>query len=57
MVHNDSKRQRDDVIDDNLKKVYQDMLDQEVPDRFLDLLSQLKAQDNGSSDTPSEQKE
>ncbi|ETX27293.1 NepR family anti-sigma factor [Roseivivax isoporae] len=33
------------VIDENLKRVYQDMLDQKVPDRFLDLLSQLKEQE------------
>ncbi|MFZ5962672.1 NepR family anti-sigma factor [Thalassococcus sp. BH17M4-6] len=37
------------VIDDNLKRVYQDMLDERVPDRFLDLLAQLKEQDTGKS--------
>ncbi|MHA7874556.1 MULTISPECIES: NepR family anti-sigma factor [unclassified Roseivivax] len=33
------------MIDENLKRVYEDMLDQDVPDRFLDLLTQLKDQD------------
>ncbi|QFS83080.1 hypothetical protein FIU97_09595 [Roseivivax sp. THAF40] len=53
MAQEHQKRRQDSVIDDNLKKVYQDMLEQDVPDRFLDLLSQLKAQDDspkGSSD-------
>ncbi len=34
------------VIDDNLKRVYQDMLDEGVPDRFMELLDQLKQQDS-----------
>jgi len=29
-------------IDENLKRVYDDALKQEVPDRFLDLIAQLK---------------
>lgn len=39
----DNTRQ-EHVIDENLKRVYQDMLDEKVPDRFLDLLAQLKTQ-------------
>ncbi len=46
MAHEANKKRRDSVIDENLKKVYQDMLEQDVPDRFMDLLSQLKEQDN-----------
>jgi len=34
-------------IDENLRRVYQRMLDEEVPDRFLDLLSRLKDQEQG----------
>ncbi|QFT63157.1 hypothetical protein SAMN05421853_11398 [Roseivivax halotolerans] len=45
MAHDQPSTKRDDVIDENLKKVYRDMLEQDVPDRFLDLLSQLKEQD------------
>ncbi|HMQ40360.1 MAG TPA: NepR family anti-sigma factor [Paracoccus sp. (in: a-proteobacteria)] len=31
-------------IDENLKRVYQEELKEEVPDRFLDLLQQLRDQ-------------
>jgi len=32
------------TIDDNLRKVYQELLAEEVPDRFTALINQLKAQ-------------
>lgn len=32
-------------IDDNLKRVYDDMLDDDVPDRFEELLRKLRQQD------------
>lgn len=32
-------------IDENLKKVFQSALDEQVPDRFKQLLEQLKAQE------------
>ncbi|MCA0994432.1 MULTISPECIES: NepR family anti-sigma factor [Roseobacteraceae] len=35
-----------EVIDENLRRVYQDMLEEKVPDRFLDLIAQLRAQDD-----------
>ncbi|WP_298493491.1 NepR family anti-sigma factor [uncultured Maritimibacter sp.] len=34
-------------IDDNLRKVFQSKLDEDVPDKFLDLLAKLKEQDSG----------
>ena len=34
-------------IDENLKRVYEDTLKEEVPDRFLQLLAQLKAKEGG----------
>lgn len=34
-------------IDENLKKVFEDALDTQVPDRFKDLLAQLKAKEGG----------
>lgn len=34
-------------IDENLKKVYQAALDEEIPDRFKDLLAQLAAKEAG----------
>lgn len=33
------------LINDNLKKVYSDLVDDELPDRFKDLLAVLKAQE------------
>lgn len=38
-----------DSIDENLKRVFQEALSEEVPDRFKDLLAQLKAQDSSSA--------
>ena len=32
-------------IDENLKRVYEDALEQDVPDRFKQLLAQLKAKE------------
>lgn len=34
-----------DQIDDNLRRVYDDLLEDDVPDRFEDLLRQLREQD------------
>ncbi|KAA2314732.1 regulator [Pseudooceanicola sediminis] len=36
-------------IDDNLRKVFQSTLDEDIPDRFKDLLNQLKNQDSTAS--------
>lgn len=33
-----------DAIDRNLKRVYDDMIEDDVPDRFADLLRQLREQ-------------
>lgn len=38
-----SKQQR--VIDDNLKRVFNETLEAGIPDRFKELLDQLKQQD------------
>ncbi len=35
-----------DQIDESLRRVYDDMLDDSVPDRFEDLLRQLREQDS-----------
>ncbi|SLN37429.1 hypothetical protein ROJ8625_01710 [Roseivivax jejudonensis] len=43
------KTKQAQVIDDNLKRVYQDMLKEDVPDRFLTLLEQLKEQEQGDA--------
>ena len=38
----DSKHLQE-LIDQNLKRVFEDTLQEKVPDRFMDLLAQLKA--------------
>ena len=48
----DSKKSSvDRQIDENLKRVYDDAMKDELPDRFMDLIAQLKAKegagDNG----------
>lgn len=37
-------------IDENLKRVYTATLNEELPDRFRDLLAQLKARDGSGKD-------
>ncbi len=37
---------RENVIDENLKKVFNETLDEGIPDRFKNLLSELKQQEN-----------
>ncbi|MFD1343349.1 NepR family anti-sigma factor [Litorisediminicola beolgyonensis] len=50
MAQHQNNAKKAQVIDDNLKRVYEDMLEQDVPDRFLDLLAQLREQDNSETD-------
>lgn len=35
------------TIDENLKKVYQETLDEEIPDKFRELLARLRQKDAG----------
>ena len=46
-VKNDKKAERERAIDENLKKVFEETLEEGIPDRFKNLLSQLKQQDQG----------
>lgn len=44
----DSKKPKSNLeqqIDENLKKVYRKTIEEDVPDRFMDLLAQLKQQE------------
>lgn len=41
-------------IDENLRKVFQTTLDEEIPDRFKDLLNQLKQQETSEEAEASE---
>lgn len=42
---NNKRDDRERAIDDNLKKVFDETLEEGIPDRFKELLSQLKQQD------------
>lgn len=39
------------LIDQNLKTIYSDLVQEELPDRFKDLLAVLKAQDASQKDS------
>lgn len=45
MAQSNANRKRESVIDDNLKRVYEETLEEGIPDRFKDLLNALKHQD------------
>jgi hypothetical protein len=47
MAVDPKKARLSDQIDENLKKVYEDLLKEEVPDRFKRLLAQLKEKEQG----------
>ena len=40
-----------DMIDENLKEIFQEELDKELPDRFMNLISQLRDKDQKHQDT------
>jgi len=43
MGHDEEKSNIDSLIDANLKRVYETVLNEDVPDRFSQLLDQLKS--------------
>lgn len=49
MAQDEQRPRGKDTIDANLKRVYREALEEEVPDRFKDLLAQLKAQDSAKN--------
>lgn len=48
MTQDNPKARVKEQIDQNLKRVYEDALKEEVPDRFKDLLAQLRRKDEES---------
>ncbi len=34
-------------IDENIRKIYQEVVEEELPDRFKDLLAKLRGQESG----------
>lgn len=51
MPNQGQNRTHESVIDENLRRVYEEALDEGIPDRFQSLLEQLKEQerDQGAS--------
>ncbi|MEP2921767.1 NepR family anti-sigma factor [Sulfitobacter sp.] len=47
MSRQDQSKDREGVIDENLRRVFQESVDEGIPDRFKNLLEQLKQQDSG----------
>jgi len=47
-----TKSQVDQQIDENLKRVYDDVLNEAVPDKFLDLIAQLKGAEAAPKSDP-----
>ncbi len=45
MTRDDRNSRLDEQIDENLRKVYRRTLEEEVPERFHDLLRKLREQD------------
>lgn len=43
MDHDEPKSKADTLIDANLKRVYESVLNEDVPDRFAQLLAQLES--------------
>ncbi len=56
MTENDPKANLRQQIDQNLKRVYEDALTDEVPDRFKTLLAQLRDKDQAKKDQSKEVK-
>ena len=50
MTENTQKRSVEQQIDDNHKRVYQAAASEPLPDKFLALLAQLKAREEGMRD-------
>lgn len=49
MTETGARRKQENVIDENLKRVYEETIEEGVPDKFRQLLEQLKEQDKSGS--------
>ena len=47
MAENKGKSRLHQQIDENLKRVYEEALSEDIPDRFKDLIAKLRAKENG----------
>ncbi|KIN74160.1 NepR family anti-sigma factor [Sulfitobacter guttiformis] len=51
MTRHQDKKSREGIIEENLRRVYEEAMDEGVPDRFKSLLEQLKQQDSEQDST------
>ncbi len=47
MADSKGKSRLQQQIDENLKRVYEEALSEDIPDRFKDLIAQLRAKEKG----------
>jgi hypothetical protein len=47
MADNKGKSRLHQQIDENLKRVYEEALSEDIPDRFKDLIARLRAKEGG----------
>jgi hypothetical protein len=47
MADGKGKNRLHQQIDENLKRVYEEALSEEIPDRFKDLIAQLRSKESG----------
>jgi hypothetical protein len=47
MADDKGKTRLHEQIDENLKRVYEESLSEEIPDRFKDLIARLRAREGG----------
>lgn len=47
MADSKGKSRLHQQIDENLKRVYEEALSEEIPDRFKELIAQLRAKESG----------
>ncbi len=52
MTQSGAQRKRENVIDESLKRVYDEALDEGVPERFRMLLDELKKQEQDKGSHP-----
>lgn len=50
-MHSGQNKERERFIDENLRRVYEETVDEGIPDKFAELLNKLKEQEkeNGAS--------
>ncbi|WP_254655272.1 NepR family anti-sigma factor [Roseobacter sp. GAI101] len=51
IMHSGQNKERERFIDENLRRVYEETVDEGIPDKFAELLNKLKEQEkeNGAS--------